>query len=131
MISRCFKSLLLLVMIYPMLPTKNLNAQGFMGFHSDNYSGVHALQWNPALLVDNRLAFQMNLSANHFTVTNNYIGINAPTFLGDIDGAINNSNFVDDYLTERLNGKEKSGLVRANYTLPLSFMVSFGKKKES
>ena len=58
-----------------------LMAQGFMGFHSDNYSGVHSLQWNPVLLVDNRLAFQMNLSSSHFTVTNNYIGINAPSFL--------------------------------------------------
>ncbi|MEC8628360.1 MAG: hypothetical protein VXY37_08170, partial [Bacteroidota bacterium] len=93
-----------------------LMAQGFMGFHSDNYSGVHSLQWNPALLVDNRLAFQINLSSSHFTVTNNYIGINTPSFLGDIEGAVNNSNFVDDFLVERLNGKEKNGLVRANYT---------------
>ncbi|MEC7267225.1 MAG: DUF5723 family protein [Bacteroidota bacterium] len=131
--SAFFKNIIITIFILAATASNRqgaLMAQGFMGFHSDNYSGVHSLQWNPALLVDNRLAFQMNLSSSHFTVTNNYIGINAPSFLGDIEGAVNNPNFVDDFLVERLNGKEKNGLVRANYTLPLSFMVSFGKKKK-
>ena len=129
-IQKSIVSTLLLLIISTCSNYGSLKAQGFMGFHSDNYSGVHALQWNPALLVDNRLAFHMNLSASHFTITNNYIGIDAPSFLSDPSSAIDNANFVDDYLSERLNGREKNGLVRGTYTTPLSFMFTFGKKRK-
>ena len=63
--------LLLLIMIV----SSNMQAQNNMGFHSDNYSGVYSLNFNPAEMVDSRYKVHVNLFSMDLTDSNNYLAL--------------------------------------------------------
>lgn len=104
-------------------------AQNNLGHHTDNYSGVYSLNYNPAEIVDSRFNFHMNIIGAGFTASNNFIGIKRSALFSDRDFAFDDPNFTDNYLVERLNGKRKGVYVSGEVMAPLSFMANFGKKK--
>ena len=108
-----------------------VNAQGNIGHHSDNYSGVYALDFNPAEIVDSRYRFHMNIVSFNTTVSNNYLGIKRTALFKDRDFAFDDPNFDENYIVERLNGKNKG--VYADYSIGIlpSMMFNFGKKAEN
>ena len=110
------------------LPTIALFAQNNMGFHSDNYSGVYSLNFNPAEIVDSRYKFHMNLFSLNLTASNNYIGIKRSALFENRDTAFADPNFNDNYLVERLNGKNKAVYQNLEIGYLPSFMFTFGKK---
>jgi len=103
--------------------------QNNLGHHTDNYSGVYSLSYNPAEIVDSRYSFHMNIVGAGFTVSNNYLGIKRSALFSDRSFAFEDPDFSDNYLVERLNGKRKGVYVSGEVVAPLSFMANFGKEK--
>jgi outer membrane protein OmpA-like peptidoglycan-associated protein len=123
-----FQKLVLIALVFVMFSHKTL-AQNNLGHNTDNYSGVYSLSYNPAEIVDSRFKFHMNIIGVGFTTSNNYIGIKRKALFSDRSTAFNDPNFTDNYLVERLNGKNKGVYVSADIMAPLSFMANFGKKR--
>ena len=67
------------------------NGQTQIGFHSDNYSGVHGLISNPANIVDSRLKIDANVFSAGGVLSNDYYGVK---FNQIFDGRTND-NFQD------------------------------------
>ena len=106
----------------------NADAQFFLGLRSSPYGGVTNVDYNPAI-ADNPFKFDMNLFSAGLGIENNYIGINPKTFTNH--NLFNDPNFQSDQLTERLNGDPKKMFLGMQVQGPLSFMVSFGKKRNN
>jgi outer membrane protein OmpA-like peptidoglycan-associated protein len=102
-----------------------LKAQNMLGFHTDNYSGIYSLDFNPAEIVDSRYKFHMNIFSVSSTVSNNYLGLKRKAFF--VDTAFNDPNFDDNYIVEKLNGEEKSVYQNLEIGFLPSFMFTFGK----
>ncbi len=79
----------LLIIVFVFTSFFSLKAQSYLGFLSDNYSGVHGIISNPANIVDSRFNTDINLASFSAGATNDAFGVN---FL-DI---INNSNYNFD-----------------------------------
>jgi hypothetical protein len=67
------KSLLLLLSITAL---SNSNAQSYVGYSVDNYSGVHGLISNPSNVVDSRVKAEINLFSASAFGGSDYFGIN-------------------------------------------------------
>jgi outer membrane protein OmpA-like peptidoglycan-associated protein len=104
-------------------------AQNNLGHNTDNYSGVYALTYNPAEIVDSRFKFHMNIIGLGTTFSNNYMGIKRAALFSDRDFAFDDPDFSDNYLKERLNGNKKGVFLSYDLMAPLSFMFNVGKKK--
>ncbi len=102
-------------------------AQNYMGLHTDNYSGVYGLNFNPANIVDSRYKVHINLLSTNMTFSNNYIGLNSDVLYDTT--AQNDPDFRANQLVERLNGNPKAIHFDLEAGLP-SFMFTFGKKKQ-
>lgn len=124
------KIVTLLLVGFLIFHTQNLLAQNNLGHHTDNYAGVHALNFNPAEIVDSRFRFHMNIVSVSNTFSNNYIGLKRKALFGERDIAFNDDEFVDNYLVERLNGRDKA--VHQNFEIGIlpSMMFTFGKKRQ-
>lgn len=121
------KTLLLLCIL---IGTIQVQAQGHMGLHSDNYAGIYNIHFQPADIVDGRYAFNMNLFQFDFTLANNYIALKKQALL-ESGVAFGDPNFQTNYLSENINGKEKKIFSTLNMQLPLSFYFTFGKKRKN
>lgn len=124
------KKLLLTLLIFTTFASTSF-AQGNMGHHSDNYSGVYSLNFNPADIVDSRWRFHMNIVSFNTTLSNNYLGIKRTALFADRDTAFNDPDFNDNYLVERLNGKKKGVFLNYDIGVLPSVMFNFGKKAEN
>ena len=62
------------------LPTLSAKAQSYVGYLTDNYSGVHGLIANPANIVDSRFKTDVNLVGVSTFFSNDYYGLK----LGDV-----------------------------------------------
>ena len=51
-----------------------VNAQSYIGYHSDNYNGVHGLIYNPANIADSRFKTDINLIGASAILGNDYYG---------------------------------------------------------
>ncbi len=109
-------------------------SQDFVGFNQSNYAGVTGVYQQPASIVDGRMKFDMNLVGINVAAYNNYIGIDRSAFkrAKDADGkttlpAFDDEFFADKYLTERMNGKDKSIYFSNRITGP-SFMIPLNRK---
>jgi outer membrane protein OmpA-like peptidoglycan-associated protein len=112
------------------LGISNLHAQGNLGYHTDNYSGVHALNFNPAEIVDSRYRFHMNIFSLDLTASNNYLGVKGSALFADRDTAFADPEFNRNWVVERLNGRNKSVYQNLNLSVLPSFMFTFGKKTQ-
>ena len=103
----------------------NLQAQFFLGLRGSPYGGVTNVDYNPAI-ANSPFLVDINLIAIGATVNNNYVGIERRAILHP--SLFNDPNFQQDYMHERVNGRNKNAYAGAQLTGPLSFMFSFGKK---
>lgn len=104
-------------------------SQYFLGLRASQYGGVTNVGFNPAIAGD-RHRFDMTIIGLGTTLSNNYVGIDPKTFLKK--NYINSDlNFQETYMRERVNGKKKNIYVGTQIQGPLSFMFTFGKKKEN
>ncbi|MCS6934708.1 MAG: DUF5723 family protein [Chitinophagales bacterium] len=104
----------------------NSSAQFFQGLRSSPFGGVTNVNYNPAI-ADNRFVADINILNFGFNASNNYVGLDRRTLYDN--SLFTDPQFQDKYLRERVNGRDKSGYVGLQSQLPLSFMFSFGKKK--
>ena len=66
----------LLIIVFVFTSFISLKAQSYLGFLSDNYSGVHGIISNPANIVDSRFNTDINLVSGSLGVTNDAFGVN-------------------------------------------------------
>jgi hypothetical protein len=109
-------------------------SQDFVGFNQSNYAGVTGIYQQPASIVDGRMKFDMNLIGLNVGFYNNYIGIDRSAFKRekDVNGktvmrAFDDTAFVDKYLSERINGRNKS-IYLTNRIAGPSFMIPLNRK---
>jgi outer membrane protein OmpA-like peptidoglycan-associated protein len=119
------KSLRILFLGFALLSTMSIKAQYNRVLSASNFGGVSNVNYNPAI-ADNRMKFDLNLLSLGFDAGNNYVGVSNKPFL---DRSLFESESFDQFLKERVNGKNKNGYVAFNTQLPLSFMVGWGKNK--
>ncbi len=50
-------------------------AQDWLGYHSSNYAGIHAVNYNPAFLAGNNYKLDVSLIAGHIQVQNDFVGL--------------------------------------------------------
>ena len=99
-------------------------AQPHLGYHSDNYAGIHNITFQPADIVDSRYLVDINLVGFQFAAGNDYLAMNSNALREA--GSFGASNFKQKYITENLNGRAKNVYLATNMLLP-SFMISLGK----
>jgi outer membrane protein OmpA-like peptidoglycan-associated protein len=63
-----------LIVLIVLLLSPSLKAQSYLGFLTDNYSGVHGVISNPANIVDSRYKFDINLGSASVFGENDYYG---------------------------------------------------------
>ena len=66
-----------------LLGAMSLQAQSFIGYLSDNYSGVNSVISNPANIVDSRFKTDINLLGASALIGNDYYGVNVLDALKD------------------------------------------------
>ncbi|MBP2832761.1 OmpA family protein [Aquimarina sp. U1-2] len=102
-----------------MLCITSMNSQSYMGFLTDNYSGVHGVISNPATITDSRFKTDVNLVGVSAFVGNDYYGVN----FSDI--------FDDSYEIEdeaRAFPEDKNNLVGNVDVLGPAFMFNINEK---
>ena len=119
------KSCLLLIVSFA--SASIANAQYFIGLRGSAFGGVTNVEYNPAI-ADNRFIVDVNLIGIAATVNNNYVGVDRRALLHP--SLFSDPNFQTDYMHERVNGRSKSAYAGYEVQGPLSFMFSFGKKKD-
>lgn len=73
-------NLRLLGVIVLLLSIQNvIHAQSQLGFHTDNYAGINAVQFNPAATATTPFSWDLNLSSAHLFLENNYAFFNPTT----------------------------------------------------
>ena len=118
------KRLLLLTILVLMLKIST-QAQYYLGLRSSTFGGVTNVDYNPAI-ADNPFIVDINLISLGMTLNNNYVGVDRHVITNQ--SLLNDGNFQQDHLLERVNGKPKNIYLGTQMLGPLSFMCSFGKK---
>ncbi|MBQ4916049.1 OmpA family protein [Maribacter sp. MMG018] len=65
-----------------MFAVANVKAQSYIGFLSDNYSGVHGVIGNPANIADSRFKTDVNLVGASAFISNDYVGVGLSDLMG-------------------------------------------------
>ncbi len=102
------------------------NAQFFLGLRGSAYGGITNVNYNPAI-ANSPFLVDINIISAAATFNNNYVGMNRKPLLHP--SLFGSSDFQANYLTERVNGKDKRANLGTQIQGPLSFMFSFGNKK--
>lgn len=115
------------------LAFNNVIAQQNFGMATGNYAGITGVSLNPASIVDNRYKFDMNIAGFDSYFNNNYLKFNNDFFLRRTyskDPYNSAFSYVkQDQVAELQAVKERVQVgVKTNIQLPLSFMVTTGKK---
>ncbi len=110
-----------------------ISAQQNYGMANGNYAGITGVSMNPASIVDNRYKFDMNIAGFDSYFNNNYLKFNNDFFLRRTyskDPYNSAFSYVkQDQVSQLLAVKERvQAGVKTNIQLPLSFMVTTGKK---
>lgn len=127
------KSLLLLIAILLINGTL-LKAQDLLGLTSGNYAGIAGVAQNPASIVDNRYKFDINIIGISSAFTNNYFSVKKDAIIkGSFFKSPYNNSFdavrKDLLSVNTLDAGEKVyANINTRVQMPLSFMVSVGKK---
>jgi outer membrane protein OmpA-like peptidoglycan-associated protein len=95
---------------------------------ASQFGGITNVSYNPAI-ADNPFKFDLNLISIGASVENNYLGVNPRAATNQ--SVQNDPNFLYDQVKERLNGNPKKAFIGTQVQGPLSFMVSFGKKRNN
>lgn len=109
-----------------LLPFAAAKAQFFTGLRNSPWGGITNVNFNPAI-ADSRYLVDINLISVAANANNNYVGFSRKLIFHP--SLANDSNFQSLYLKERVNGLHKYAYAGAQIQGPLSFMFSFGPKK--
>ena len=124
------------------LSITQIKAQDYLGFNQSNYAGVTGVYQQPASIADSRMKFDMTLVGTNIYAYNNYISMKHDalnktaswgTIMKNTDKidqyfpSFNDPKFSENYLSEKLNGKDKSVYVANRISGP-SFMVNINRK---
>lgn len=99
-------------------------AQEWLGYQTSNYAGIHAVQYNPALITQTNYGkLDISIIAANAHVENNYVFLNSITITDPVN-TFSDPNFSDRYI--RLNGdiNNRSAIVHANVQSP-AFLYQF------
>lgn len=108
-----------------LLCTTATQAQFFIGLRGSTYGGITNVNFTPAI-ANSLFMVDINLIGVAATFNNNYVGIDRKPLLRP--SLFNSSTFQQDYMHERVNGRDKRAYFGAQVQGPLSFMFSFGPK---
>jgi hypothetical protein len=106
--------------------TTATQAQFFMGMRGSTYGGITNVNFNPAIANSPYLA-DINVIGAAATVNNNYVGVDRRTLTHP--SLFSRQDFQTAFMHERVNGRDKRAYLGMQVQGPLSFMVSFGNKK--
>ena len=98
------KHFLRYLFVIPTLIAGNLWAQDYQGFNNSNYAGTNALFFQPASIVDSRLAVDINLIGFDMNFQNNYVGLKWKDLAFRYDGT---KDFQKTYLDTASNTNNK------------------------
>lgn len=115
---------LAIIMAFGLASTDAL-AQQYLGFTSSNYSGVHGSLLQPASIVDNRMAFDLNLVSFHTTFWNNYVSLRVKDLRKNYD---ENADFQDTYLRIKDDNSRNKYVYLNLDVLGPSFSFNIGRK---
>ena len=101
-------------------------AQDYLGYVNSNYSGITGAIINPANIVDNRMRVDIALGGLGFNFGNTYLGVKRD-LIRNLTTEITLKDIQKEYVTQVLNGKDKSFIFTNRVSLP-SFMFGIGKK---
>ena len=101
-----------------------VRAQQNLGYHTDNYAGIHNIDFQPADIVDGRYQVDINIVNGSLNVGNNYVGMNSKVLRNPDD--FKDPLFKEHFLTERLNGEAKNVYLNTQLQLP-SVAFTVGK----
>lgn len=74
-----------------------LSAQDWLGYHTSNYAGIHAVGYNPAFLAGNNYKLDVSLLAAHLRVQNNFVNLDIQTLLNP-EETFSEPNFDERYM---------------------------------
>lgn len=104
------------VVVFTCMTVPTAVAQDWLGYHTSNYAGVHAVQFNPAFIAGNNYSLDVSLVAGHVNVTNNYLNVDAITLTDySLFGV---SDFKDRFITENRSNAPKSAFTNLNLQAP-------------
>lgn len=107
-------------------------AQDNLGSNTGNYAGVTGISLQPASIADSRYKFDFNIASASVNFSNNYLGFSRSYFLKNrfsFSDFRNYNDFKSKVLIENnLNGERANFQLNNRLQLPLSFMMSLGKK---
>ncbi|WBX73816.1 DUF5723 family protein [Tenacibaculum pacificus] len=95
-----------------------MKAQSYVGFHSDNYNGVHSVIFNPANIVDSRFKTDINMVSASSFVGNDYFAVDF--------GKIGSNNFDEDKHTVKSPTNNNNLFANVDVMGP-SFMFNINK----
>ena len=132
--SHKMKKIFLFFILATAIFGRKAGAQTMNGMATGNYAGIAGLNFNPASIVDSRFKFDLNLASAQFFFNNNYLVADPLIFARrQLRKDPYNSSYAavkEDLLKPIVPGP--TGVVRARqnaeFQLPLSFMVTTGKR---
>jgi len=77
--------------LFALFTITTLKAQSYIGYLSDNYSGIHGVISNPANIADSRFRTDINLIGASAFAGNDYVGIDFSKLINDINYDIDES----------------------------------------
>ena len=105
-------------LFYLLLFTTVASAQNYIGFLSDNYSGLHSITLNPANVTSSKFRSEINLVSVNATVNNDYVATGFSDLFDDFD----------DIGDENLNPSDNNNFVVNAEVLGPSFMFNLSEK---
>ncbi|MFH1119769.1 MAG: DUF5723 family protein [Bacteroidota bacterium] len=119
-----FTLTLFVIQVMLLMMNRHLASQEFISFTQSNYGGVSSLLIQPAAIADSRYKFDMTLVGFDLQFSNNYLAFKKNAFLNP--SKLEEDNFMEQYVFQNLDGKDKSGIIRLGVSLP-SFMVNLSE----
>lgn len=126
----------LYISVIVLIPWLSGYTQDYLGFVNSNYAGNYGTLYQPASIVDNRYAWELNLLGMDATVENNFLGLYSKNFFNNFNTGLrggevglidDNVDFVDDYLFQ-LNKSADKNLYTTFNVLGPSLMINIKNK---
>lgn len=95
-----------------------LSAQSYIGFLSDNYSGIHSVTLNPANVTSSKFRSEINLASVNANVNNDYVSTGFSDLFDDFE----------DFGDEDLNPMDNNNFTISADILGPSFMFNLSPK---
>ncbi|QYS85969.1 OmpA family protein [Flavobacterium oreochromis] len=109
----------ILALVSMLLCAEQIEAQSYIGFLPDNYSGVHGMVYNPATIVGSPYRLDLNLVSANALFSNDYFGAKVTDLL--------KKDFDVDLQAKKFSSLNNNAVINAD-VLGLSFMFNIAPK---